>query len=82
VTTKAKADDETTTGTAAQAGTAAQTRPATADEALPVCGAPHFLPVLAAQVTCTEPPDDPDLPPGRPGHEHRRQDGDALYTWR
>ncbi|MFE4697276.1 hypothetical protein ACFRIC_09300 [Streptomyces sp. NPDC056738] len=47
----------------------------------PVCGAPHFLPALP-HVTCTEPPDDPDLPPGRLGHEHRHLDGDALYSWR
>jgi hypothetical protein len=77
MTTKAKteADDETAAEKAAEA------RPAKADEARPACGAPHCLPVLAGQVTCTEPPDDPDLPPGRLGHEHRHQDGDALYTW-
>ena len=72
-----------TTKDRAKAEGEAAAEPAKAEEApAPVCGAPHFLPALAAQVTCTEPADDPDLPPGRPGHEHRRQDGDALYTWR
>lgn len=51
------------------------------EEEAPLCGAPHYLPMLA-HLTCTEPAPDPDLPPGSPEHEHRRQDGDAIYTWR
>lgn len=76
-TTRSKAKDEAE-GEAAEPA-------AKAEEALapgPLCGAPHFLPALAATVTCTEPPDDPDLAPGRLGHEHRHLDGEALYTWR
>jgi hypothetical protein len=46
----------------------------------PLCGAPHFLPTLA-HLTCAQPAADPDLPPGTPEHEHRHQDGDAIYTW-
>ena len=49
-------------------------------EAKPLCGAPHFLPALA-NVTCTEPAQDPDRVPGAPDHQHRHQDGDAIYTW-
>lgn len=52
-----------------------------ADAEAPKCGVPHFLPTLA-HLTCTEPAPDPDLPPGTPEHEHRHQDGDAIYTWR
>jgi hypothetical protein len=46
----------------------------------PRCGAPHFLPALAGHVTCQL--DAQELEPGDAGHEHRHQDGDALYTWR
>lgn len=45
-----------------------------------VCDAPHFLPMLT-HLACTEPAPDPDRPPGAPGHQHRHQDGDAIYTW-
>jgi hypothetical protein len=69
---KAKADDESAEATADEAAKV---------EEVSLCGAPHFLPALA-HVTCTLPAADPDLPPGTPGHEHRHQDGDALYTWR
>jgi hypothetical protein len=55
--------------------------PAKVEEEAPLCGAPHFLPALA-HLSCTEPAPDPDLPPGTPEHEHRHQDGDAIYTWR
>jgi hypothetical protein len=48
----------------------------------PFCGKPHHLPALAQHITCTEPAPDPDLPPGAPEHEHRHQDGDAIYVWR
>jgi hypothetical protein len=67
---KAKVDDETPD----------ETQPAEAEQA-PPCGRPHHLPVLA-HITCTEPAPDPDRPPGTPDHEHRYQDGDALYLWR
>jgi len=50
-------------------------------EETPRCGAPHFLPALAGHVACTEPAPDPDRPPGTPDHQHRHQDGDALYQW-
>jgi hypothetical protein len=69
MTTKAKAKDE---GEMAEG-------PAKAEEA-PPCGVPHFLPVLA-HITCTGPAPDPDRPPGTPDHQHRHQDGDALYEW-
>jgi hypothetical protein len=49
-------------------------------EETPLCGVPHFLPALA-HVTCTGPAPDPDRLPGTPEHEHRHQDGDAIYTW-
>jgi len=49
-------------------------------EETPLCGAPHFLPMLA-HVTCTEPAADPDRAPGTPDHQHRHQDEDAIYTW-
>lgn len=64
-----------------EASTEAATLEAKAEEVAPSCGAPHFLPALA-HLTCMEPAPDPDLPPGTPGHEHRYQDGDAIYTWR
>ncbi|MFF7982294.1 hypothetical protein ACFZDK_24720 [Streptomyces sp. NPDC007901] len=70
--TKAKAEDE-----APQASSEAQ--PAEAEQP-PLCGKPHFLPALV-HITCQEPAPDPDLPPGTPEHEHRHQDGDALYVW-
>ncbi|MFJ9628083.1 hypothetical protein ACIRU8_10365 [Streptomyces sp. NPDC101175] len=70
--TKTKADGE-----APEA--AEETQPAEAEPPA-LCGKPHYLPVLA-HLTCTEPAADPDLPPGTPEHEHRHQDGDALYTW-
>lgn len=73
MTTKTKA-------TAGDEGVTAE-EPAKAEEKAPLCGAPHFLPMLA-HVTCTEPAADPDLPPGTPEHEHRHQDGDAIYLWR
>ncbi|MFJ4932323.1 hypothetical protein ACIP8U_00430 [Streptomyces pseudovenezuelae] len=47
---------------------------------VPRCGAPHFLPALA-HITCQRDAPDPDLPPGSPEHEHRHQDGDAIYVW-
>lgn len=55
--------------------------PAKVEEQAALCGAPHFLPMLA-HVTCQLPAADPDLPPGTPEHEHRHQDGDAVYVWR
>lgn len=58
----------------------AAAEPATVEER-PRCGKPHHLPALAEHVTCTEPAPDPDLPPGTPEHEHRHQDGDAIYVW-
>lgn len=70
--TKAKADDE-----APEA--ASEAPPAEAEQA-PLCGKPHFLPVLA-HLTCTEAAPDPDRLPGTPDHLHRYQDGDALYEW-
>ena len=71
MTTKAKAKDE---------GETAE-EPAKAEET-PLCGKPHFLPTLAhLNLTCTEPAPDPDRPPGTPDHQHRHQDGDAIYTW-
>ncbi|MGW0626439.1 hypothetical protein [Streptomyces sp. NPDC002758] len=69
-----------TTKAKAQAETEPTEEPAKAKEATPLCGAPHFLPMLA-HLTCTEPAPDPDRPPGTPEHEHRHQDGDAIYTW-
>lgn len=75
MTTKSKAKDGE-----GQDESQAIEEPASVEE-VPACGAPHFLPMLA-HLTCTEPAPDPDLPPGSPGHEHRHQDGDALYTWR
>ncbi|MFJ9012334.1 hypothetical protein [Streptomyces canus] len=59
----------------------AAAEPATVEEK-PPCGKPHHLPALAQHITCTEPAPDPDLAPGTPEHEHRHQDGDALYVWR
>lgn len=56
-------------------------KPAEAEEQAALCGAPHFLPMLA-HVTCQLPAADPDLPPGTPEHEHRHEDGDAIYVWR
>jgi hypothetical protein len=47
----------------------------------PLCGKPHHLPALA-HITCQLDAPDPDLPPGAPEHEHRHQDGDAIYVWR
>ena len=57
----------------------------TADEPVKVderrlCGAPHYLPVLA-HVTCLLPAQDPDCAPGAPDHEHRHEDGDTIYVW-
>ena len=49
-------------------------------EQAPACGAPHQLPALA-HVTCQLPAEDPDREPGMPGHEHRHEDGDAVYMW-
>lgn len=69
---KAKADEDSSE--------AATEESAKVEEA-PACGAPHFLPMLA-HVTCQLPAADPDLPPGTPEHEHRHQDGDAVYVWR
>jgi hypothetical protein len=75
VTARSKAKDD---GEAPEATSEAQQ--AGAEEA-PKCGVPHFLPTLA-HLTCTEPAPDPDRPPGTPDHQHRYQDGDALYVWR
>jgi hypothetical protein len=72
---EAKADDQVE---AEQAVQPAQPEPAAVE--VPLCGAPHFLPVLAGHVACQL--DAQDLEPGEAGHEHRRQDGDELYTWR
>jgi len=72
----------TTTGNTkakAQADDEAAAEPAKAEE-VPQCGAPHFLPALA-HVACTEPAQDPDRAPGTPDHQHRHQDGDAIYLW-
>jgi hypothetical protein len=76
VTTKAKArdDEQQAEQTEREGQTAAEAQET-------VCGRPHFLPALA-HVTCTGPAPDPDLPPGAPEHEHRHQDGEALYLWR
>jgi hypothetical protein len=77
--TKAKDDEQQ----AAQTDqTQAEGEPAAEVQEVAVCGRPHFLPALADRVTCTGPAPDPDLPPGTPEHEHRHQDGDALYVWR
>ncbi|GAA5033117.1 hypothetical protein [Streptomyces siamensis] len=74
MTTKAKAKgDDHEAEQEAQAAAAA-------GEAEQACGKPHHLPALA-HITCTEPAPDPDRPPGTPEHEHRYQDGDALYQW-
>jgi hypothetical protein len=70
---KAKADDE-----APEAVSEEQSAEA---EQAPLCRKPHYLPVLA-YVTCQKPAPDPDRPPGTPEHEHRHEDGDALYIWR
>ncbi|WP_369167790.1 hypothetical protein AB5J49_07955 [Streptomyces sp. R28] len=69
---KSKADEEQAEATE---------EPTKVEEEAPLCGAPHYLPMLA-HVTCTEPAADPDLPPGTPEHEHRHEDGDAVYVWR
>jgi hypothetical protein len=69
---RAKTDDEATDGQQA-------VREAPAKEPAPVCGKPHHLPQLAGHIACTEPAE--ELEPGAPEHEHRYQDGDALYTW-
>lgn len=74
MTMKAKAKTDEDTAEVAEE----QTR---AEEAKPLCGTPHFLPMLA-HLTCTEPAPDPDRPPGSPEHEHRHEDGDAIYLWR
>ncbi|MFB7288989.1 hypothetical protein [Actinacidiphila glaucinigra] len=50
-------------------------------EPQPLCREPHYLPVLAPTVTC-QLPAQVDLVIGDAGHEHRHQDGDALYVWR
>jgi len=47
----------------------------------PVCGKPHHLPMLAGHVACQLPPEGPDREPGAPEHEHRHEDGDAIYVW-
>ncbi|MER5653445.1 hypothetical protein ABT076_10560 [Streptomyces sp. NPDC002131] len=59
----------------------AEAEPAKVEEQTPRCGAPHFLPALAGHVHCTEPAQDPDRAPGTPDHQHRHQDGDAIYLW-
>lgn len=69
---KANVDEATTDSEAAE--------PAKVDAEAPLCGTPHFLPALA-HLTCTEPAADPDRVPGAPDHQHRHQDGDAIYTW-
>lgn len=74
MTTKAKAQADTDTAEATE-------EPAKVEDEAPLCGAPHVLPMLA-HITCTLPAADPDLPPGTPEHEHRHQDGDAIYVWR
>ncbi|MEV6696238.1 hypothetical protein AB0M68_03620 [Streptomyces sp. NPDC051453] len=65
---KGKADDETAA------------EPAKVEEQAPRCGAPHYLPALA-HIHCAEPAQDPDRAPGTPDHQHRHQDGEAIYTW-
>jgi hypothetical protein len=80
VTTKAK--PEPTVDEQAEAEQAVQPEPAAVEQTVvegPRCGAPHFLPVLAGHVACQL--DAQYLEPGEAGHEHRYQDGDALYTW-
>jgi len=74
MTTKAKAKSDEDSAEAAD-------EQARAEDKAPLCGTPHFLPMLA-HLTCTEPAPDPDRPPGTPEHEHRHQDGDAIYVWR
>jgi hypothetical protein len=51
-----------------------------AAEPLPLCGKPHHLPQLALTITCAKPAE--ELEPGEPEHEHRHEDGDAVYVWR
>jgi hypothetical protein len=74
MTMKAKAKDD-------EGETTEATEEVVRVEEVPLCGAPHYLPMLA-HLTCTQPAADPDLPPGTPEHEHRHQDGDAIYVWR
>lgn len=72
VKSKTKGDEHETAGeTTEETVSAEETR---------LCGAPHFLPMLA-HLTCTELAPDPDRPPGTPEHQHWHQDGDAIYTW-
>jgi hypothetical protein len=75
MTTKAK--PEPAVVEQAEAGQAVQPEPTAVE--VPLCGAPHALPLLAGHVTCQL--DAQYLEPGEAGHEHRYQDGDALYTW-
>lgn len=49
-------------------------------EEAPECGVPHYLPALA-HIRCQRDQQDPDREPGAPDHQHRHQDGDALYQW-
>lgn len=75
MTTKAKAKDD-------EGETAAEPAKAEAVAEGPRCGVPHFLPALAGHVACSRPAQDPDRAPGTPDHEHRHQDGDAIFAWR
>lgn len=72
MTTKAKADDKPAEET--------QSKPAA--EPVPACGKPHYLPMLAKQGIACQLDAELDLAPGEPEHQHRHQDGDALYNWR
>ncbi|MEU9436588.1 hypothetical protein [Streptomyces sp. NPDC048252] len=49
-------------------------------EEVPECGVPHYLPALT-HIRCQRDQQDPDRAPGTPDHQHRHQDGDALYQW-
>jgi hypothetical protein len=81
MTTKPKPEPKTEDQ--AEGELAAQPEPKADGQAViegPRCGAPHFLPALAGHVTCQLGAQ--ELEPGEAGHEHRHQDGDALYVWR
>ena len=77
--TKAQAGEDEAPATEQAAGEAQPEQQPEADA--PLCGKPHHLPMLAGHVTCQRPAEDPDREPGTPEHEHRHEDGDAIYTW-
>jgi hypothetical protein len=76
-TRKAKPDDEAPADETAEQPAAEPTQV----EQMPACGKPHHLPRLAEEgIACQLPAEELDL--GQPEHEHRHQDGDAIYLWR